>query len=315
MKAIFPQAPLVNRLLNAMLEKPLPHALLFTGPRGHKTQVVFRFLTFYYCRTRTACGACPDCRYLAGRRHPDLWIVSTDKSQIPLGAIRPDPVTGEGGEATTFVYRPPTRGVKRTVLILEADKMRKEPQNALLKTLEEPPQGGLFILLTSRPNLLASTIRSRCMEIVLPLPSLLEESERKGEGGASEALIARLAAPHGVSPDDPRLQAVVRLSRQSLAFFRKPAAELTISEQADTLLEELKKLAPKESDRRVLAQWLLDAYLLELLLEPICAQKKAEIAEVLSESKRMVHRNLNLFLCLQRALRPLSGALSCAAKV
>lgn len=295
MKDIYPKAPVVNRLLNAMLEKPHPHAILFTGPRGRKRDILFRFLAFYYCQTRSACGHCPDCRYLANRHHPDLWVVSSDKSLIPLSAIRPDPVTGEGGEATKLVYRPPTRGLKRTVLILEADKMQKVAQNALLKTLEEPPPSGFFILLTSRPSLLADTIRSRCMEIALP-PAV-----------ESDSLASRLSAPHGVSPDDPRLQAIIRLSQQSWDSFLKGGPGSATIEQVDTLLEELKKLAPKEADRRLLVQWLLDAYLLELPLQPLSAERKAQIAESLSESKQMVSRNLNLFFCMQAALRPLKN--------
>ena len=71
----------------------------------------------------------------------------------------------------------PTLGKRRAIIIHPADDMNKEAANALLKSLEEPPQGTFFILVTHRPSRLLPTIRSRCRELSFAPLSEAELSE------------------------------------------------------------------------------------------------------------------------------------------
>ena len=101
-----------------------------------------------------ACGVCATCTRIARGLHPDVLIVEPGDS----GTIKIDQVRELIDRAA---YRP-FEGRRRVVIIDEADAMVPAAQNALLKTLEEPPSLSVFMLITSRPDALLPTVRSRC---------------------------------------------------------------------------------------------------------------------------------------------------------
>ncbi len=101
-----------------------------------------------------ACGECAACRRIARGVHADVLIVEPGDT----GAIKVDQVRDA---IERSAYRP-FEGRRRVVIIDDADAVLPEAQNALLKTLEEPPPASTFILVTSRPDMLLPTVRSRC---------------------------------------------------------------------------------------------------------------------------------------------------------
>src|SRR5262249_59177701 len=104
-----------------------------------------------------ACGSCPSCMRISRGVHSDvLVIVPGDTGAIKVDQVR-DAIERAG-------YRP-FEGRRRVVIIDEADRILVEAQNALLKTLEEPPSASMFVLVTSRPDLLLPTVPSRCPKL------------------------------------------------------------------------------------------------------------------------------------------------------
>lgn len=101
-----------------------------------------------------ACGTCATCARIVRGVHPDVLIVEPGDS----GAIKVDQVRDLIDRAA---YRP-FEGRRRVVIIDEADALVPAAQNALLKTLEEPPSLSVFMLITARPDALLATVRSRC---------------------------------------------------------------------------------------------------------------------------------------------------------
>jgi DNA polymerase-3 subunit delta' len=99
-----------------------------------------------------ACGTCAACSRIARGLHGDVLIVE------PRDTIKTEQVRQVIDRAA---YRP-FEGRRRVVIIDEADAMVIPAQNALLKTLEEPPSASMFVLVTSRPDALLATVRSRC---------------------------------------------------------------------------------------------------------------------------------------------------------
>jgi DNA polymerase-3 subunit delta' len=101
-----------------------------------------------------ACGICPACQRIARGVHPDVSIIEPGDT----GVIKVDQIRDVVDRAA---YRP-FEGRRRVVIFDDADALMPSAQNAMLKTLEEPPASAVFLLITSRPDALLATVRSRC---------------------------------------------------------------------------------------------------------------------------------------------------------
>jgi DNA polymerase-3 subunit delta' len=104
-----------------------------------------------------ACGECGSCRRIARGAHPDVQTIRPGET----GSIKIEQVRASIDAA---IYRP-FEGRRRVTIVEEADALVPAAQNALLKTLEEPPSASVFILVTSRPGVLLPTVRSRCAQL------------------------------------------------------------------------------------------------------------------------------------------------------
>jgi DNA polymerase-3 subunit delta' len=157
---------IVDLLSRSIAGGSLPPSLIFSGPEGvGKRLAAVAVAQTLNCPSpvvgagadRDACGQCPACNRIARGVHPDvLTILPGDNGSIKIEQVR------EALERT--IYRP-FEGRRRVTIIDDADAMAPAAQNALLKTLEEPPPSSMFILVTCRPDALLATVRSRCSHI------------------------------------------------------------------------------------------------------------------------------------------------------
>jgi DNA polymerase-3 subunit delta' len=216
--------PRVEMALNAALKAGPSHAYLFRGPRGAGKRAAAR--AFAAEILASAAGDAEDVRrraLLDPSPHPDLVWLAPKGAQHMVEEVRERVIRASA-------YRP-YEGGKRVFVIEAAEAMRDESQNALLKTLEEPPEFVHLILLTSEPAALLETIASRCQPVdFAPLPveaveaALRGEEERaKGREGGS--------APATVTPDE--VAAAARLSAGDVEL-----ARLLLSEQGRKLRAE-----------------------------------------------------------------------------
>jgi DNA polymerase III subunit delta' len=159
-----------RRLQQALQQGRLPHALLFSGPRGvGKERFALALTQSLLCPDRNAegrpCGVCRHCHLLQSGSHPDFqWVVPEEESksgEIKIEAIR----ALTGGASLTA-----QSGGYKVVIIQPAHRMNKAAANSLLKTLEEPTRDTLIILLTEHPARLLPTIRSRCQQVLFQIP-------------------------------------------------------------------------------------------------------------------------------------------------
>lgn len=172
----------------------LPHALLVHGAPGvGKLALAERMAQLLLCEhadpARRPCGECEACRWFLGGNHPDFRRVEPE-------ALAKQPLETEEGEEGTaetpparrtrqpslqikieqvreladFLNLRSHRGRLRIALVHPAEDMNENAANALLKGLEEPPSGAIFILVSDRPARLLPTIRSRCVSLAVPLP-------------------------------------------------------------------------------------------------------------------------------------------------
>jgi DNA polymerase-3 subunit delta' len=165
--------PVLELLARAVSRGSLPPALIFAGPDGvGKRLTAIALAQALNCQNPQpldseiggqpispqnagidACGKCAPCTRIARGVHADVLVVEPGDS----GSIKIDQVRDAIDRAA---YRP-FEGRRRLVIVDGADALIGEAQNALLKTLEEPPPSSVFVLVTSRPDLLLPTVRSR----------------------------------------------------------------------------------------------------------------------------------------------------------
>ena len=103
-----------------------------------------------------SCDECESCLKMDAGVHPDLLLVSPEERQTRIEEIR---------QIDEFLSMKPFEGRKKAVIVDDAETMNMSAANAFLKTLEEPPGESVIILVSSRPELLPATIRSRCARI------------------------------------------------------------------------------------------------------------------------------------------------------
>jgi DNA polymerase-3 subunit delta' len=237
---------------------------LFVGPEGVGKHTFARKLAqALLCETRPEialdpCGECQACRQVEASTHPDFYEAGkpADKHELPISVIR---------ELCDQFSKKPARGLHRVALLDDADDLNDEAANAFLKTLEEPPEGAVLILIGSSAELQKETIVSRCRVVRFgPLPdseiaALLMEmnivSDRAvadrlaalGEGSVNRAcgladadleifrrsMIDELAAEHGFQPPElaSRLQAFIKQAGKESVTQRRRAS-LLIGEMA-----------------------------------------------------------------------------------
>lgn len=167
------QGAVYDGLMRTLHDGTFVHAYLITGLEGMGKRTLARLLAQYWlCQApegeKRPCGVCRACQQVRDGTHADLVIIAPGKPINP--DVRPDMKSIPVDEIRALIAitaRHTFEGGRRVVLIEQADKMNPPAQNALLKTLEEPVPGTIFLLMTESPSLLLPTIVSRCRELKL----------------------------------------------------------------------------------------------------------------------------------------------------
>ena len=199
------QDAVVRALTHALEQQRLHHAYLFTGTRGIGKTTVSRILAkSLNCTgadgnggiTATPCGICPACTEIDGDRYID-YIEMDAASNRGIDEIR---------DLLERAAYKPSIGRFKVFMIDEAHQLTKESFNALLKTLEEPPEYLKFVLATTDPEKMLPTVLSRCLQFNLrPMaPELVQRH------------LAQVLKAEGVDHDDASLRLLGRAARGSM---------------------------------------------------------------------------------------------------
>jgi DNA polymerase-3 subunit delta' len=152
----------------------LPHALLLCGPQGlGKRALTEAFVRARLCespRNGNACGSCKNCKLLAAGTHPDRMLVTLEVNE-KTGKLRKEIVVDQIRNLSSRLAMASQLGGWQIAVIDPADAMNAASQNALLKTLEEPSESSLIMLVADQPWDLSATIRSRCQRLDFAVPS------------------------------------------------------------------------------------------------------------------------------------------------
>lgn len=236
-----------HHLLSLYRAENFAHAWLLEGPAGGGKRQFARFLAAsLLCEQLSEtgpCTRCHACHLIAAGSHPDLRdITPQEKSRV----IRIEQVR----DAVSFMHKTSNQGRFRIVILHPAESMNISAANALLKTLEEPPNGVILLLVSDQPGLVLPTVRSRSRRLALELPAhdiaLAWLSGRIGQTDAGHLLAMAEGAPlKALIYDDDSWRQLHRLVQTQLQALLEgkitaiEAAEKLYKEPMDTTLEML----------------------------------------------------------------------------
>ena len=163
-KDIIGQESIKKHLQTAIKTGNLSHAYIINGEYGSGRQTIASALAkTIQCQSKTddtdACGVCTSCKQAESHNHPDIKYITYDKTSISVNDIRE--------QLNNDISIKPYSSEYKIYIIPDANKMTEQAQNALLKTIEEPPVYAIIILLTENCDSLLPTIRSRCVTLTM----------------------------------------------------------------------------------------------------------------------------------------------------
>ena len=148
-----------NELQEVLYTGNISHSYLFIGQEGiGKKKIAEEFAKMILCLSedKKPCNTCSACIKFNTCNNPDFIEVEPDGNSLKIAQIR---------SMQEKIYEKPIVSNKKVIIINDSDKMTEEAQNSLLKTLEEPPEYIVIILITANENKLLNTIKSRCLKI------------------------------------------------------------------------------------------------------------------------------------------------------
>jgi DNA polymerase-3 subunit delta' len=266
--SILGQRSAIETLVHALRSGRVHHAYRFEGPDGvGKELAAFALAQALLCdgNAPLGCGDCSACRRAVKLsnedprvpQHPDVLVVG--RGVYPPSALgtqsRETVAIGVEQVRRVVLSRigfPPHEGRALVVIVRAAHELSQQAANALLKTLEEPPDRVHFVLITSQPNRLLDTIRSRTLAVrFAPLPErvLAAILERHGKSTSVSRLAGGSASAALALADDDRARARSEFVRSADEAIGAPGVDAALAfagsrpDDRDALLEQLRHLA------------------------------------------------------------------------
>ncbi|MCA8962599.1 MAG: DNA polymerase III subunit, partial [Planctomycetes bacterium] len=288
----------------AIASDRLAHAYLFVGPEGvGKAGFAHEVAKAILCarprpsdESMGACGDCSSCRTFVSRNHPGFSTLEPAEGSVSIDIAR----VRETIEALAV------RTAERRVMIVDpVDALPPASANAFLKTLEEPPVGVIFLMVTARPAQLLDTIVSRCHRV--PFTSLDAASFRAALE-AHDVPTDEIEWLHEISSGSPGL--ALRLRTGIEVCGGREAFESILgggaSERPETLIDlvpPLRSDEPKRERIRRLLELVLDGIRAQRSADPDRRQAQGERAVAIAALAQGLDSNLNPELVLERLAR------------
>ena len=188
---------ILRNLRRQVVSGTVSHSYLIEGAEGAGKKTLARdFAMALVCKEPQegkACGRCSSCRVFLSGNHPDVHVIRPDeKGSIPVQTIRE--------ELVQDIEILPYYNGRKIYIVEDAQNLSQQAQNVLLKTIEEPPEYAVILLLTTSVQSFLPTVISRCVQIrLLPLPEALVASILHDQYGIEEQTAVECAAFSGGS--------------------------------------------------------------------------------------------------------------------
>ena len=191
-RELFGQADAIAQLELAVKtrDQGVQHAWLMTGPPGSgRSNMAVAFAAALLC-AEGGCGTCRSCTLAMSGNHPDIDVLTTEKVGISIEEVRNLVLSAQMGGSM---------GRYRIMIIEDADRMAERSSNVLLKALEEPPPGTVWILCAPSEADMLPTIRSRVRRITLKTPAVEEVAQLLVERDSIDRALAMTVAAEAQS--------------------------------------------------------------------------------------------------------------------
>jgi len=305
LRDIIGQDRAIRILLQTLERGRIPSSYLFSGESGiGKKLTAINLAKALNCLSDATpdkrptpydcCDGCASCRKIDSNTHPDYRLISPENGQIRIEEIR---------EINDILSFKAFEGRYKTIIVDDAETMNLPAANAFLKTLEEPPAHSLILLISSNPDYLPDTIRSRCSRInFMPLPlDACKEVICKGIGFVSRARDKKSDEAMRTSISDSHLETMVRLA------MGKPGRALTedLIEQRTRFLALLGDMANMGRDswssREEMEQW-FDCMLMLL--------RDMAVLTITRDEKYLVNSDIREYLSLMNNAMDIKGIIA-----
>ena len=241
------------------------------------------------------CNNCRACKSFENNNNPDIIIIDEQDESIKTEQIK---------ELVKNVLEKPIQGDKKIYIINNSENMTREAQNSLLKTLEEPPEYVIVILITSNENLLLNTIKSRCIKI--QFQNLSDEEIKQYFRMANQVIDDSIIRIFGGS-----IEKALKLKDNLDTYKNIKNIFKNIENLSGLQILNLKETIFKEKDEIFSILDYINTIFFDKILENIkTANKYQKCIEIIEESKLRLKRNSNydmtidnLLLTLERSLK------------
>ena len=239
--------------IKAVKDKQLSHSYIFEGPYGvGKNTFALELAKFVLCENNEGdrpCNECKSCHMIDAGTHPDVIQIEKDTKVTKIENIRENIIKE--------IDIKPYQSDYKFIIVKSADSINIQGQNAILKTIEEPPSYGIIILACENIASLLPTIKSRCIVVRFnPLTTEQMEGylEEKGIRGTEQEVYAKLAEGCiGVAEDILQDETYMELRKESISYLQR-LERGQIMEIYDLVKEITDQ---KESIEQILNFWLL----------------------------------------------------------
>lgn len=276
----------------------ISHSYIFSGISGiGKFMFAKEFAKAILClnNEKKPCNNCRACKSFENNNNPDIIIIDEQDESIKTEQIK---------ELVKNVLEKPIQGDKKIYIINNSENMTREAQNSLLKTLEEPPEYVIVILITSNENLLLNTIKSRCIKI--QFQNLSNEEIKQYFRMANQVIDDSIIKIFGGS-----IEKALKLKDNLDTYKNIKNIFKNIENLSGLQILNLKETIFKEKDEIFSILDYINTIFFDKILENIkTANKYQKCIEIIEESKLRLKRNSNydmtidnLLLTLERSLK------------
>ena len=276
-----------DALINSIKINKISHSYLFVGTEGiGKSLIAKEFAKMILCTDENKyCDKCKSCVEFDTDNNPDFKIIEPEGNSLKIEQIR---------EFQSRVAEKPIISEKKVYIINDSDKMTQEAQNCLLKTLEEPPEYVVIILIGSNENSFLSTIKSRCM--ILHFDKILNKEIEKY---LEENYQVKIDSQIMIDAFQGSIGKALQLKEKQEEYEKIEDVIYNLEKRDKIDILNMSEIIYKSKDEKLEILDYMNVVFIDLAKK---SSKYAKCINIVEETKRRLQSNANYDMCIDNML-------------